>query len=104
MWAKLSTDEHDAIYRSQVRTSENSVKAKFAEFFFHVSGERSLRPTPIGPGARERDDCVVGYYVSYVQIWQARGLSVHKTTPVASGRGKAKAALPGGMREERGQY
>jgi hypothetical protein len=29
---------------------------------------------------RKRYAHIAGYYVSYVQIWQARGLSVHKTT------------------------
>jgi len=31
-----------------------------------------------------------GYYVSYVQIWQALGPSVHKTIPSALGQGNAK--------------
>jgi hypothetical protein len=35
----------------------------------------------------------VGYYVSYVHFWQARGLCVHKTTPAASGRGEAKGRV-----------
>jgi len=37
----------------------------------------------------------VRYYVSSVQTWQARGPSVHKTSPAASGRGRAKGRSQG---------
>jgi hypothetical protein len=37
----------------------------------------------------------IGYYVSYVQIWQARGpSSVRKTTPTASGGAKSEGPEP----------
>jgi hypothetical protein len=44
-------------YLSQVssRTSENSVRAKFAEWIFHVSRETQHRAGPMGPGAPEED-------------------------------------------------
>jgi hypothetical protein len=45
----LGRYEHVAMWL----TSQNSVKAKCAEFLFHVSRERPLRPTPIEPGTPE---------------------------------------------------
>ena|SRR5215217_1167291 len=62
----------------------------FAEFFFHVVADKPLCATPIGQGRRRGDAHIVGYYVSYVQVWQALGPSVHKKALAASGRGKRR--------------
>jgi len=35
----------------------------------------------------------IGYYVSYVQNWQARGSSVHKTTPCGIGVGQSEGRV-----------
>jgi len=54
------------------------------------------RRVPIGLVLRKRDAYIVGHYVSYVQVWQARGLSVHKKTLAASGRGQSEGRVVGG--------
>src|SRR5215217_6342208 len=46
----------------------------------------SHRVGPIEPGTQKRDAYIAGHYVSYVQTWQTRGPSVHKTASAASER------------------
>jgi hypothetical protein len=65
-------------YYLAVRTSENSVNAKFG-----------TAPAPIGPGPPARDAHTAGYYECCVRIHQGAGRGLR-----ASGRGKAKGQSP----------
>src|SRR5215208_5059236 len=56
--------------------------------------ESLYSPTPIVPGTPEEGCSYRRYYVSYVQVWQALGLSVHKASPAALGWGRAKGRSP----------
>jgi hypothetical protein len=49
-----------------------------------------IAPPGLARGADEWDAHIVGYYVSYVQFWQARGPSVHKKNPGRSRKGQHK--------------
>src|SRR5215211_5889992 len=82
----------EAIYAGTCkRTSENSVNAaNFAESPFHALGCIAHSPAPIGQDRRRGDARIVGCYVSYVQFWQTRGSSVHKTTRRHRGGAKPK--------------
>ncbi len=55
---------------------------------------RLYSPAPIAQGRQRGDAHIVGYYVSYVQIWPDRDLSVHKKRPAASGRGQSEGSEP----------
>jgi hypothetical protein len=75
-------------------TSENSVMAKFAEFLFHVSRERPLRPTPIVQDRRRGMLIPPG-----IMCWCTRTQEPTQTKAVgrrlrASGWGKAKGRSP----------
>jgi len=53
--------------------------------------ESLYSPTPIGRCAPDGGCHIAGYYVSYVQLMQARGPSVHKKNP---GRGRMGEPKP----------
>jgi hypothetical protein len=74
---------HSRFLRACRCLEEPFATANFAEFFFHVSRERALRPTPIEPGSPE-EGC------PYRQVLCTRHTDQSGGGLRASGRGKAK--------------
>ena len=64
-------------------TSQNAVKAKFAEFPFHDVGCIRLRPAPLGQETPKREILAYGFYAPVQRVKPKEGSAVQSPTRLA---------------------